>query len=358
MLGRLQPFEVFRQQTLTLGNSNRFVTQWPVSKPYHFIDLLFELKVTGGVAAATGPVADGLLAWIKSINFFTPKNEYIFQNVPGRLAYVVSAESGFDYGAPRLDVVPADPGNGVASAVFGVLLRIPLHDMQAFDPSDFLLDTLGYSNLNFDVSTGTVADLYGTPNNISISSAQLTATLWQEPVALVYQGVTEQGGAQAAAKKNQQVGKWYQQHMVAGFGDPTSVGFIDLVRSADIAYNNLWLFHGQSASGGQAFSGTTDNIGTRYTDFTLQTDNELNIKSVMASVLRDAWQARYSGFNANFKQNSYLGIAFPSRGQKQAALYSGDKSQMRLTWTLPAAGGASAGSMLSVGAKVWRKKAA
>ncbi|MDE2103390.1 MAG: hypothetical protein KGL39_39480 [Patescibacteria group bacterium] len=358
MLGRLAPFEVFRQNALNLSNVTRFTTQWPVSKPYHYIDLLFELKVTGGAAAATGPVADGLLAWIKSINFFTPKNEYIFQNVPGRFAYVIGAESGFDFGAPRLDVVPNDPGNGSTSSVFGVLIRIPLNDYQAFDGSDFILDSMGYSNLNFDVTVGSVSDLYGTPNNVSISSALLTAVAWQEPVPLVYQTPTASGGAAAQSKKAGQVAKWYQQFFVAGFGDPTSVGFIDLVRSADIAYNNLWFFHGQSASAGQAFSGATDNIGTRYTDLTLITDNNIEIKNILTSLLRDQWQARYAGFNANFKQNSYLGLAFPARGQKQAALYSGDKSQMRVSWTLPGSGAASSGSMLSIGAKVWRRKAA
>lgn len=356
MLGRLQPFEVFRQQALTKSGITQFNSQWPLSKPYHFLDLLFEAKVTGGAAGATGPVADGLLALIKSINFWTPKNEYLFQNVPGRLAYPIACEA-FNYGAPRLDVVPADPGNGSTSSIFGVLLRIPFHDPNVFDPSDFILDTLGYSNLNLSIAIGAESDLYGTVNNISLSTIQVTATVWMEPVPLVYQGVTKKGGANAQAKKQSEVGQWYLTHFVGGFGDPTAVGFIDLPRSADIAYMNLWAYHGQGASAGQPFSGSTDNIGTRYTDFTLQTDQELNIKSVLAVQLRDAWQAGFAGFNANFKQNSYWGIKFPSRGQKQAALYSGDKSQMRFTFTLPASGGASSGSQLAFGCKAWRKKA-
>lgn len=353
MLGRYEPFEVFRSLALNKSNITSFTTQFPVGKPYHFLDLLFEFKVTGGAAAATGPVSDGILAIIKSINFWTPKNEYLFQNVPGRLAFPITMEA-FQFGAPRMDVVPADPGNGVTSSVFGCLVRIPFHDPNVFDPSDFLLDTLGYSNMNLSVQLGAEADLYGTVNNISISTAQLTAVLWQEPTPLVYQQPKTAG---AQAKKQGQVGKWYLSHVVSGALDPTANSFLDFPRSADIAYMNLWLFHGQSASSGQPFSGATDNIGTRYTDFTLQTDTSFPIKSIRADYLRDWYQAQFAGFNANFKQNSYLSAKFPSRGQKQASLYSGDKSLLRLAWTLPASGGASSGSMLSVGAKVWRLKA-
>jgi hypothetical protein len=353
MLGRYEPFEVFRNQSLLKSNVNTFTTQFPVGKPWHYLDLLFEFKVTGGVAAAVGPVADGILAILKSVNCWSPRNEYFFQNVPGRLAYPITMEA-FSWGAPRLDTVPADPGNGSTSAIFGALVRIPFHDPNVFDPSDFILDTLGYSNMNLSIQLGAEADLYGTVNNVSISTAQVTAVLWQEPTPLVYQAPKTAG---AQAKKQGQVGKWYLSHLVAGALDPTTNSFMDLPRSADMAYMNLWAFHGQTAVSGQPFSGATDNIGTRYTDLTLQTDTSFPIKSVRTDYLRDWYQAQFAGFSAQFKQNSYLSVRWPSRGQKQAAQYSGDKSMLRLGWTLPSSGAATAGSMLSVGAKVWRLKA-
>lgn len=347
MLGRIEPFEVFRSQALTANAPTQFNSQFPVGKPWHSLDLYFKCAVVQGVTPATGAFNENFLRLIKNITLWTPKNEYIFQNVPGRLAYFITQEA-FGKGAPILEAIAAVTGT------YTCLIRIPLWDVSVFKPSDFILDTLGYSNMNLSIQVGDVADCFGTVNNTTISTT-VTAVLNQEPIPLVYQ----QPRSEAAAKVKAMMGQYYLSTFVAAFGDPTAVGQLDLPRAADIAYYGLYFFHGEpTVSPAQPFSGITDNIGSRYTDFTLQTDVSYPLKAIRADYLRDAWQSGRQAFDAQFQPNSYFKLEFPADGQKQACLYSGDKSLLRLTWTLPGSGAASSASMLSVGAKVWRKRAA
>jgi hypothetical protein len=346
MNGKLEPFEVFRSQALTANAPTQFNSQFPLGKPWHSLDLYFTCAVVQGASPATGAFNENFLRLIKNISLWTPKNEYIFQNVPGRLAHVITQEA-FGKGAPILEAVPATTGT------YRCLIRIPLWNPMVFKPSDFILDTLGYSNMNLSIQVGSQSDLFGTVNDTTVSTT-VTAVLNQEPVPLVYQ----QPRGEEAAKLKAMMAKYYLSYFVAGFGDPTAVGQIDLPRAADIAYYGLYFFHGEpTVSAAQPFSGITDNIGNRYTDFTLQTDVSYPLKSIRADYLRDVWQSQRQAFDAQFQPNSYFKVDFPADGQKQACLYSGDKSLLRLTWTLPGSGAASSASMLSVGAMAWRARA-
>lgn len=347
MLGRIEPQEVFRSQAIGLGSVTQFNSQFPVGKPWHSLDLYFKAAITQGASPATGAFTENFLRLLKSISLWSPKNEYFFQNVPGRLAYLVSMD-GFGEGAPVLDAIAAVTGT------YTCLIRIPFFDPSTFKPSEFILDTLGYSNMNLSIQAGTVSDLFGTVNNTTLDSLTVTAVLNQEPIPLVYQAPKSEEAKRVKAMMSQ----YYLSTFVAGFADPTAVGQIDLPRAADIAYYKLMLFHGEpTVTAAQPFSGVTDNIGSRYSDFTLQTDVSYPIKGIRADYLRDLWQSKRQAFDAQLQPNSYLQVDFPADGQKQACLYSGDKSLLRLSWTLPTSGAASSASQLSVGAKVWRKRA-
>jgi len=354
--GRVNPYEVFRQQVCTLGGITQFQTQFPMGKPWHSLDLLFDFSVTQLATPGVGPILDGLLKAIRAISFFSPKNEYIFNQVPGRLAYVIAIDA-FDYGAPRVDSVTTGAASSTQNYV--VLLRIPMYDPLAYDPSDFILDTLNYSTMTLTVqisSGGT--DLYTTPNTAVLATCSLTATLIQEESALVVQANMSNLPMASKDKMQKEMGKFYLTHGVAIFGDPTAVGFLDIPRSSDLAYYKYFVgFFQPTVSAGQPFDGISDNIGTRFTDFTLQVDTGYPIKQVRALYLQAAWQARVSTFSASFFPNSYWQFNWSSRGQKQAAMYSGDKALLRLTWN---ASGAppSAGSQLAIGYKGFRARVA
>ena len=345
MLGRYEPFEVFRDQPLALGSPTNFNSQFPVGKPWHSLDLYFNAAVV--IGTGTTPFNENFLRLIRGISLWSPKNDYFFQNVPGRLAYQITLDA-FERGAVPLDQIAAGTAN------YKCLIRIPFADKSVFKPSDFLLDTMGFSNMNLSISLGTIAaDVFGTPGTSTVA-VTCTAVLNQEPVPLVYQ--QPKGETDKLAKA--QISQYYLSYFVAGAVDPTTTSQIDLPRAADIAYYKLWAFHGEpTVTPGQAFSGITDNIGLRYTDFTLRTDSSIPLQGIKSDYLRDMSQGRFGAYDSALQPNSYWQLDFPIDGQKQACLYSGDKSMLRLNWTLPGAGAASAASMLSIGAKAWRKRA-
>ena len=346
MFGRFEPFEVFRDQTLALGSTTSFNSQFPVGKPWHSLDLYFTATLTHGTGS--GAFNENFLRVIKAINCWSPKNDYFWQNVPGRLAYQFSMDA-FDRGVPTLQQIAAVTGT------YKCLLRIPFADKSVRKPSDFILDTMGFSNMNLSFNIGTLADVLSSAGTDVLNSVVVTGVLNQEPVPLVYQN--PKNSADQAVKDA--ISNYYLSYFVAGTVDPTTVGFMDLPRAADIAYYKLFAFHGEpTTSAGQPFSGITDNIGLRYTDFTLRTDSSIPLQNVKAEYLRDMWASNFPAVSAVLQPLSYWQLPFPIDGQKQGCLYSGDKSMLRLNWTLPAAGQASAGSQLSIGAKVWRKRSA
>ena len=346
MFGRYEPFEVFRDQPCALGGPTNFNSQFPVGKPWHSLDLYFTAAVV--IGTGTTPYNENFLKLIRGISFWSPKNDYFFQNVPGRLAYQITLDA-FERGAVPLDQIAQ------ATASYKCLIRIPFADKAVFKPSEFLLDTLGFSNMNLSINLGTIAaDVFSSAGTSTVA-VTCTAVLNQEPVPLVYQNPR----ADKDKMEKEAISQYYLSYFVAGFGDPTTMGQIDLPRAADIAYYKLWAFHGEPVvTGGQSFSGITDNIGARYTDFTLRTDSSIPLQGIKADYLRDMAQSRFGAFDSALQPNSYWQLDFPANGQKQGCLYSGDKSMLRLNWTLPGSGAASAASMLSIGAKAWRKRAA
>lgn len=356
MRGRINPYEVFRSQPCTLGGVTQFQTQFPMGKPWHFVDLIFEIAVAQGGTAGVGAITDGVLKVIKAISLFTPKNEYIFNQVPGRLAYLIAVDT-FEYGLPRLDTVTTG-GNGTTQN-YVVLLRIPMYDQLAFDGSDFILDTLNYSTMTLTIQIGSGGtDFYTTANTAAISACLVTCNLIQEESALAVQANTLPLSAQSKQKIAMDMGKFYLTHGIAIFGDPTAVGFLDIPRSSDLAYYKYYVgFFQPTVSAGQPFDGLSDNISNRFTDFTLQVDTGYPIKQVRGLYLQSAWQARVAAFAAAFFPNSYWEFNWSSRGQKQAAQYSGDKALLRLTYT---ASGTppSAGSQLVIGYKGFRARVA
>jgi hypothetical protein len=358
MNGKVHPFEVFRQLPLNAGQQTNFLTQWPLGLPYHWIDLLFEFQLTSGATAGTTPVADGNLAVIKGISFWTPKNEYIFNNVPGRWAYLISLEdfgatnTGGAGGLPNVDAVTI-PGAVSSSAVsMRVLLRIPLSSNKMYKGSDFILDTSKYSNLNLSITIGNVSDMMGVINNTTFKAGypQLSAYVGQEDTPLPAQLPAH---SKAQANKNPFFNRFYPTWFQAGMLDPTVNGFLDIPRSEDLSYLEFYAFFGTTATAGQFCSGTPSTFLTSWIDFSIQTEKWYPLKNVLASYLLQQWQASLQAFSAQFTPNAWWKYMLPRAGQKQGSLYSGDKSQLRLTWTQ--AGLAGAGQ-LSVGGWGWRAK--
>lgn len=354
--GRVNPYEVFRAQPCTLGGITQFQSQFPMGKPWHFLDLIFEIAVTQLATPGVGPITDGVLKFIKAISFFTPKNEYLFNQVPGRLAYLISCDA-FEYGVPRLDTVTT--GGAASTQNYVVLLRIPMNDPLAFDPSDFVLDTLNYSTMTLTIQVGSGGtDFYTTANTAVVSTCVVTANLIQEESALGIQANMNNLPAASKEKIAREMGKFYLTHGLAMFGDPTAVGFLDIPRSSDLAYCKYFIgFFQPPVSAGQPFDGISDNIATRFNDFTLQVDSGYPIKQVRPLYLQTAYQAKLPTFAAAFFPNSYWEFTWAPRGQKQAAQYSGDKALLRLTWN---ASGTppSAGSQLVIGYKGFRARVA
>ena len=91
MFGRYEPLEVFRDLPCALGSVTNVNSLFPVGKPWHSLDLYFNAAVV--IGTGTTPFNENFLRLIRGISLWSPKNDYFFQNVPGRLAYQITLDA-------------------------------------------------------------------------------------------------------------------------------------------------------------------------------------------------------------------------------------------------------------------------
>lgn len=110
------------------------------------------LTLSSALAAIVAPYADGFYRWIKGITVRTSRGEVLVNNVSGMALYRLNCY--LDHCAPFHTPLLA-AGNAQANAILDIPFTFPFLNR----PEDTIFDSGRYSNLELQISTGTLADL-------------------------------------------------------------------------------------------------------------------------------------------------------------------------------------------------------
>ena len=147
-------------KAMTIGGRTQFKDEFLMGPGVY--ELWLRVKIAIVIGTGAGPISEGELNFIKSLYFKTDLGEIILDNVPGRGMYKVALTKAKT--TPRKDAVAA------ASATYIVDLPIYLADPGTVRPEDLILDTSRYKSIQFDVTLGTLADLFTAPGTATISA--------------------------------------------------------------------------------------------------------------------------------------------------------------------------------------------
>lgn len=110
------------------------------------------LHLEAAVAAIVGPYGDMMYRWIKGITVRTSRGEVLVNNVPGMALYRLN--SLLDHTAPY-HIQPLAAGSAYIDAILDIPFVFPFLNRQ----EDTIFDSGRYSNLELQITTGTIADL-------------------------------------------------------------------------------------------------------------------------------------------------------------------------------------------------------
>jgi hypothetical protein len=138
---------------LTLSSINRFSNIFPLDGTgWTKLILAFHASWT---TAMTAPTLGGVYQFIKGIKLTTSRGEVIVDNVPGQAMQITNAI--FDHKPPYYN-----SGLLSASLIADAVLEIPFTMAFLNRPEDTIFDSGRYSNLQLDITTGTLADIGAT----------------------------------------------------------------------------------------------------------------------------------------------------------------------------------------------------
>lgn len=167
MPGRLPiiPDTIAENKAMTVGGRTQFSEQFMMGPGLY--ELWLRVKIAVVIGTGAGPIAEGELNFVKSLYFKTDLGEVCVDNVPGRGMYKVGLTKGKT--APRKDAIAA------ATATYVVDIPVYFADPLAIRPEDTILDTSRYKSVSFDVTLGTIADLFTAPGTATVTAtADLT----------------------------------------------------------------------------------------------------------------------------------------------------------------------------------------
>ncbi len=306
----VERFQILRGEALTVGGKTQLGRTFPLLQGWLEMHMRINLIVTIGTGA--GPVTEGELLIIKSINFRTDRNEVIVANVPGRGLYKVAVA--------RNGTVPQKDAIAAASATYSVNIPIQFADPSILRPNDTILDTSRYNTVTLEIQLGTVSDLFTAPG-----TATMTATLDLE-VLRTKEKLPEDGRP-----------IWYQSYQDMPPAIAGSQTFVDIERAPDYSIKRLFVHSGASATAGQEWSGSNDD--------TIQ--DVVNVKDSANFIVQERIHAMVQAENkTTYSLESLLaGVEvhdFVSRtGSLLDTIFTNDRSKLQYTWSNQAGVGAT-----------------
>lgn len=295
--------EVYRAQALNNSGVTRFSKDFPLGEGWHRMDLYFNVAVTIGTGA--GVVAESLLKYIKAITLKTSRGEKPYDNVPGRLAYFIDRV--------KRGTSATLPSVAAASATYKAMLTLWFSDPLALREQDTILDTARYSGVELAVQLGSISDLYSAPGTATVATTlDIYIERTRGPIPTkVRPGIFNEFGLKAPQ-------------------DPNTILPVDLERAQNLAYRRLYMHTSSSPTAGEAFSGT--NSDSVLADVKVEHDGGTPFQTVLWTVLGEANKQDYA---LETTLTGYRVVDFLRADRSlQAALYSGDKSRLRVVPTL------------------------
>lgn len=291
-------------QPLVLGGSaTRFGKDFPLGQGWRKTSLRIGINVNIGTGA--GPIANSALLFIKKIFMKTDKNE-ILANISGRALYeMLAAENG--------TLAQVDPSTQVAAAsgTTYVYLDIPHLIKRKFkNPNDTILDTGRYKSITLEITLGTIADLFTAPG-----TATVTATLDAEAevTATVLPGKAQPNFYRSL----------YELEPVI----PTVQQYLELDRAQDMAVMKAMIGTFKTATAGVPFTGVGNNavIGT----FDVKDLSKFYVQNRLFGFSRADDKNEY---NLESVRDGITFVEFSKDDSVYSALYTGNKSQLRVVW--------------------------
>lgn len=289
-----------RAQVLTNGAPNVMGKDFPLGEGWYELMLRFNLAVT--IGTGTTPIAEGELSFFKSIVLRTSAGE-VLCNLPARALYkIATVKSGT---LPRKDAIAA------ATASYRVDLPISFVDDRMKRPEDTILDTSRYSGISLEITTGTVADLFGTVGTSSVIATldiEIERTKGRLPKQALPVFHIFYGAAQSQ--------------------DASVQTYIDIDRSPDIAYKRFYAHECSAGVAGGVFTG-------------VNADDVKDLESIIdqsGDIVRERIHEMIQNHNKRtYSLESVLaGVTvfdFVRDGSINSALYPGDRSRLQFKWT-------------------------
>jgi hypothetical protein len=230
--GNAERVNFIANAALNINGNTPFSKEFRLGAGWYRMWIHVAVVVTIGTGA--GVLSDGLLRLIRKILFKTDRGELIC-NVGARPLFYQNA---YARGArPQITTLAA------ANGTYDVYFMLPFVDELMRRPEDTILDTARYESVDFEVQLGSVADLYSAPGTASITTT-------------VDVDVERSFGALPAKAK---------PHYFISFDnrppqDPSVNPNIELEKSPDLSIKRLFIWTGDTGTGGLPWSGNANDV--------------------------------------------------------------------------------------------------
>ncbi len=324
----IMPDVIAENKAMTIGGRTQFSEQFMMGPGIY--DLWLRVKIAIVIGTGAGPIAEGELNFVKSLYFKTDLGEVCVDNVPGRGMYKIGLTKGGT--PPRKDAIAA------ATATYTVDIPIYFADPLSIRPEDTILDTSRYKSVTFDVTLGTIADLFTAPG-----TATVTAT--------------------ADLLVNRSKGRWNSGeappvgHVVYSNRNPVDAATtteIKLETATDLSYKRAYVHASTAGVAGQPWYGANSDaiIGS----MTLRDGEGDWVHKVHYLQMQDINKQDYG---LETVPSGVVVLDFMRDRSNKSAMYSGDKNEIIFDWdnqSAPAAN--SIVTLLTEGYRALRLQAA
>lgn len=322
------PDVIAENKPMNIGGRTQFNDAFSPGPGYY--DLWLHIKIAVVIGTGAGPISEGELNFIKSLYFKTDLGEVCLDNVPGRGLYKIGLTKV--HTAPRKDAIAA------ATATYVVDLPIFFADPLTVRPEDLILDTSRYKSMTFDVTLGTVADLFTAPGTATVTA---TADL-----------MVRRSKGRWNSDESPPVG-----HVVYSLRNPVDAAVsteIKFETATDLSYKRAYVHASTAGVAGQPWYGTNSDaiIGT------------MNLKDGVGDWVRKVHYLQMQDVNkADYRLEAVpagmVVLDFIPDASNKSAIYSGDKNEIVFGWTNQSAPAAnSIVTLLTEGYRSLRLKAA
>lgn len=331
-LPSIYPQNIFNGQAVNLNAPTSFGHLLPVGPGVYEAHLRIAIALT--VGTASGPIANGILNFIRQILWKADNGEVFVDNLPARaLVEIANVLAGT---MPRFDQIAA------ASATYRLDIPIyfaePLGIGRTQRTNDFVLDTSRYNSHTFDLVTGPLTDLFTSPGTATVA---ITADLdWERS--------KYEWNSTDPSRPNYNPIMGYMSYSGRAPVDANVVTEILLERAADISYKRLFVHASTSGVGGSKFYGV--NSDAIIDKLTVSDTDETHVKDQIWAMLQDRNKRKYQLESVRSGVN-VLDFTAADSGSNLRALQS-NRNGLKLSWTNQA--GVGANSYVTVITQAWR----